>query len=227
VNSVIVFAAQYLIYLLVAAAALVWFLGDIRDKTIRAAEAALGLAFVGLGLLVAGHLHTDPRPFVHDPNSTPLLPHAADNGFPSDHSAAAGLLAGLVLRWRQLIGVAVAAGAVVVAWGRVAAHVHHAQDVLAGLVIGGAAAGLGIWVFGRLLAVLRRRGVLTVTGPAPPPTASAEPSSDLPTSASRSSRRGSRGCRDAPGGTKSALPRAEKTRRIRRCSTGARGSQEG
>ena len=52
-------------------------------------------------------------------------------------------------------------GAAVVAWARVAAHVHHAQDVLAGLAIGAVAAVLAIWLFGRVLAVLRRKGMLT------------------------------------------------------------------
>lgn len=160
VNTVVRFAAQYLLYLLVVAAGLVWLLGSRRDKLTWALEGVLGLAFVGIGILLAGHLHTDPRPFVHDPHSTPLFPHPADNGFPSDHSAAAGLLAVLVLHWRRLLGVAVAVGAAVVAWARVAAHVHHAQDVLAGLAIGAVAAALAIWVIGRVLAVLIRSGKL-------------------------------------------------------------------
>ena len=164
VNSVVRFAAQYLLYVLVLAAGLVWLFGSRRDKLAWALQGVLGLAFVGLGLLLAGHLHTDPRPFVHDPHSTPLFPHAADNGFPSDHSAAAGLLAALVLRWRWVAGIAVAVGAAVVAWARVAAHVHHAQDVLAGLVIGAIAAALAIWLIGRILKLLRRREVLTGYG---------------------------------------------------------------
>lgn len=162
-HSVIVFAAQYLIYLLLAVAALVWFLAGRADKAVWVLQAALGLLLVGIGLLVAGHLHTDPRPFVHDPSSVPLFPHAPDNGFPSDHSAAAGLLAALVIHWRRIVGAGVAVGAAVIAWGRVAGHVHHAQDVIAGLAIGAAAAALGIWLVGRLLTAARRRGM--VTGP--------------------------------------------------------------
>ena len=108
---------------------------------------------------MAAHLHTDPRPFVSD--GTPaLFPHPADNGFPSDHSAAAGLLAVLVARHRRVLGALVAAGAVVVAWARVAAHVHHAQDVVAGLGIGLLAGLAGIWLADLLVAVLERRGVV-------------------------------------------------------------------
>lgn len=61
VHSVIIFAAQYLIYFLLAVAALVWFLAARPDKVTWAAQATLGLLFVGIGLLVAqGCLPTPP-----------------------------------------------------------------------------------------------------------------------------------------------------------------------
>ena len=158
-DTLIVVIAQYLLYVLVVVAGLVWLLGSSREKAALTAEAVLGLVLVGIGLWVAGHLHTDPRPFVHDPASTPLFTHPADNGFPSDHSAVAGLLTALVYRYRQVLGGAVAAGAVLIAWSRVAAHVHHGQDVIAGLVIGVAAGVLAIWLASLLADVLRRRGL--------------------------------------------------------------------
>jgi membrane-associated phospholipid phosphatase len=157
VNPVIVFCAQYLIYALVAAVGVLWLLADRIRKVQWAAEAVLGLALVGLGIVVAAHLHADPRPFVSDPASTPLFPHPADNGFPSDHSAAAGLLAVLVLRYRRVVGGAVAVGAGLVAWARVAAHVHHAEDVVAGLAIGAAAGLIAVLLVRRLLQSLLRR----------------------------------------------------------------------
>jgi membrane-associated phospholipid phosphatase len=159
VNTLIVVIAQYLIYVLVILAGLVWLAGSTQQKVVLAAEAVLGLALVGLGILLAGHLHVDPRPFVHDPASKPLFPHPADNGFPSDHSAAAGLLTVLVIRYRRLVGVLVGVGALLIAWARVAAHVHHAQDVVAGLVIGVAAGALAMWLVSLLVATLSRRGL--------------------------------------------------------------------
>jgi undecaprenyl-diphosphatase len=158
-HTLIVLAAQYLLYVLALVAAVVWLVLDRAGKAVLAVEAVLGLALVGIGILVAAHLHTDPRPFVHDPHSRPFFPHAADNGFPSDHSAAAGLLAALVFRWKRLVGVLVAAGGAVVAWARVAAHVHHAQDVVAGLLIGAAAGVLAVWLVARLVAMARNRGL--------------------------------------------------------------------
>jgi undecaprenyl-diphosphatase len=158
VNTLIVVIAQYLLYLLVVLAGLVWLTGTSRQKAVLTAQAVLGLALVGIGIWVAARLHTDPRPFVHDPASEPLFAHAADNGFPSDHSAAAGLLTALVLRYKRTLGLVAAAGAVLIAWARVAAHVHHGQDVIAGLAIGAASGVLAIWLVSLLAAALHRRG---------------------------------------------------------------------
>jgi membrane-associated phospholipid phosphatase len=158
VNEPIVLIAQDLLYVLVLMAAGVWLTRDRRGKVDLAAEAVVGLVIVGIGLALASHLHSDPRPFVHDPHSAPLFPHPADNGFPSDHSAAAGLLTALVLRYKRWLGAVVAAGAVAIAWARVAAHVHHAQDVVAGLCIGLAAGVLAAWLVQLLVRRVERQG---------------------------------------------------------------------
>ena len=162
-HTLIVVIAQYLLYALALVAAVVWLILGRAGKVTLAVQAVVGLALVGIGIVLAGHLHTDPRPFVHDPHSTPFFAHAPDNGFPSDHSAAAGLLTVLVFWWKRLIGVVVAAGAALIAWSRVAAHVHHLQDVVAGLLIGAAAGALAIWIVTLLVGVARRRGYLAGT----------------------------------------------------------------
>jgi undecaprenyl-diphosphatase len=143
-STPIVAVAQYLLFGLALVAGLVWLTLDRAGRVRLAAEAVLGLAVLGLGIWLAGTLHVDPRPFVQDPSVHPLFPHPADNGFPSDHAAAGGLMTALVLRHRRTLGVLVGIGAVLVAAARVAAHVHHVQDVVAGLLIGFAAGGIGI-----------------------------------------------------------------------------------
>jgi membrane-associated phospholipid phosphatase len=140
VNTLVVVVAQYLLFGLALLAGLAWLTLDRAGKLRLAAEAVVGLAVLGLGIWLAGSLHVDPRPFVQDPSTHPLFPHPADNGFPSDHAAAAGLLTALVLRHRRTLGVVVGVGALLVAAARVAAHVHHVQDVVAGLLLGLAAA---------------------------------------------------------------------------------------
>jgi undecaprenyl-diphosphatase len=156
VTTLVVLVAQDLLYALVAVAALVWLLLPRPGKLQLALEAVLGLAVVGIGIWVAAHLHTDPRPFVRD--GTPaLFPHPADNGFPSDHSAALALLATVVARHRRVIGALMGVGAVLVAWARVGAHVHHLQDVLTGLGIGVLAGLAGIGLTALLLGRLAPR----------------------------------------------------------------------
>jgi undecaprenyl-diphosphatase len=146
VNPLIVAVAQYLLFGLALLAGLTWLALDRTGKMQIAVEAVLGLAVVGLGIWIAGSLHVDPRPFVQDPSTPALFPHPADNGFPSDHAAAGGLLTALVVGHRRALGAVVGVGAVLVAAARVAAHVHHVQDVVAGLLLGLVAGAVGILI---------------------------------------------------------------------------------
>jgi membrane-associated phospholipid phosphatase len=58
-----------------------------------------------------------------------------------------------------VLGALATVGAVLIAAARVAAHVHHVQDVVAGLTIGAAAGVLAVWIVDRTLAVRARRQV--------------------------------------------------------------------
>jgi membrane-associated phospholipid phosphatase len=157
-DSVIEFAAQYLLFIMVAGFAAFWLLGVDRAGKLRLGGAAvIGLILAAVFLVVAGKLHSDPRPFVQNPSLHPLFPHGKDNGFPSDHSIAAGLIAGLVLVWSRLWGSLFVLAAVCVAAARVAAHVHHVQDVVTGLILGGIAAVIGYYTAGAILAILQSR----------------------------------------------------------------------
>jgi membrane-associated phospholipid phosphatase len=153
VDSVIAFAAQYLLVIMTVAFVVFWLFGADRAGKLRLGGAAvLGLVLAGVLLIAAGKLHSDPRPFVQNPRLHPLFQHARDNGFPSDDSVAAGLLAGLVLFRSRLWGAMFALAAFCMAAARVAAHVHHVQDVVAGLILGGIAAVIGYYAAGAVLA---------------------------------------------------------------------------
>ncbi|HEX8092407.1 phosphatase PAP2 family protein, partial [Jatrophihabitans sp.] len=152
--------ANYLLIAMAAVALLTWMLREDRhSKTRSAAIALIGLVFAVLLLVTAAALHTDARPFVQDPSLHPLIRHSADNGFPSDHCVAAGLLASVVFFRHRLTGVVLAAAAVVLAAARVAAHVHHLQDVLAGLTLGALAGWLATVLLAKAaVSGLRYRG---------------------------------------------------------------------
>ena len=154
-DTVIVWAAQYLLWVMVAGFAAVWlFAEDRRGKVELAAQAIVGGVLMVIFLYVAKSVHHDPRPFVQNPHIKPLFGHSRDDGFPSDHSLAAGLMATLIFVRHRLLGLLFIAAAVAIAWARVAAHVHHLQDVLAGLLLGGLAAVLAVLL---VTIVLRQR----------------------------------------------------------------------
>jgi undecaprenyl-diphosphatase len=157
VSTLVVLVAQYLLFGLAAVTGLVWLTLDGGGRLRLAVAGVLGLAVLGAGIWVAGHLHVDPRPFVQDPSLRPLFPHPADNGFPSDHAAAGGLLTALTVYYRRRIGVLVGIGMALVAAARVAAHVHHVQDVVAGALIGLAAGAIGLLLAGLLVGAWQER----------------------------------------------------------------------
>lgn len=165
-DSLIAWVANYLLWVMVAGAAAYWLFGEDRAGKINlAASAVLGLLFT-LGLLVlASHVHSDPRPFVVDPSLRPLIAHSRDNGFPSDHSAAAALIATLILLRNRLYGLLFWLAAIAVGVARVAAHVHHVQDIIGGFVIGIVSAVVASLIVGWALTSRQRSARHAVTAP--------------------------------------------------------------
>jgi undecaprenyl-diphosphatase len=157
-DNLTVWVAKYLLYVMVAVFAAVWLLAERRAGRIELTVAAVvGLICCGVFIVVAGHVHNDPRPFVDHPNVHPLFSHSADNGFPSDHSVAAGLITTLIVYRHRVVGVVLALCAIAIAVARVHAEVHHTQDVVAGLLLGVLAAVIGLLVARPVTARVGRR----------------------------------------------------------------------
>lgn len=114
---------------------------------LRRAAVAAGLS-AALALVVARFLAAAvnrDRPFVDHPLAHNFLSHASDPGFPSDHATGAFAIGfALVLRDRTS-GIAALVLALVLSVGRVALGVHYPSDVLAGALLGLAAA-LVLWI---------------------------------------------------------------------------------
>jgi membrane-associated phospholipid phosphatase len=158
VDTLTVWTAQYLLWIMVVVFGAVWLFVESRTGKINlAVTAIIGLILALVLLYVAKDVHSDPRPFVQNPHIKPLFGHSTDNGFPSDHSVAAALIAVLVLARRRIVGAVLALAATAIAWARVAAHVHHLQDVLAGLALGALAAAIAVAVAAPLIALATRR----------------------------------------------------------------------
>lgn len=150
-QTLIVLVATYGLFVVVAGAALAWLREGWSGRTQMVVAGVVALIVVGVMIKVGSMLWTDPRPFVVD-GRAPMIAHPADNGFPSDHSAMAAVVAGAVLWWRRRLGLALLVVAVLVAAARVAARVHHVPDVAAGLAFGLVAAAVGIAVSRLLVA---------------------------------------------------------------------------
>jgi membrane-associated phospholipid phosphatase len=140
-DSLVVAVAQYFLFLILVAAALTWLFLPRRDKVGLAVQAIVSLVIVVVLIRLAA-IHTDPRPFAVDQSIKPLFAHPADNGFPSDHTAVAATLALLVMAYRRWLGALLLIGSVLLGAARVAAQVHHVQDIVAGILIAALAVGI-------------------------------------------------------------------------------------
>jgi undecaprenyl-diphosphatase len=112
-----------------------------RDRLLLGA--ALAVAASGVALAVAAllaRLVDRPRPFVAHPQIHAFLAHAADPSFPSDHATAAFAIAAVLLVRFGRPALPVLLAAVALAASRVLIGLHYPTDVLAGAVIGTAAA---------------------------------------------------------------------------------------
>lgn len=95
-NTVIVWIAPGLLWMVGAAWVAVWILVSRRDGLVSAGTQVV-TAVVGVALMLAARvLRHDPRPFGKNPAVHPVFPHAAADGLPSDQAVAAGAMVGLV-----------------------------------------------------------------------------------------------------------------------------------
>ena len=107
-----------------------------------------GLATVIL-VKIAGLVYTHPRPFVVH-HMAPLVAHVADNGFPSDHSAAAGLAVAFLWARSRPSAIIALVFALLVGAARIAVQLHWPIDVIAGYSFGIIGGSVAFFIFQRL-----------------------------------------------------------------------------
>lgn len=102
-----------------------------------AATAGLGSAALALGInrLIAAEIWDRHRPYAEHSIAHPWS-STTDPSFPSDHASAAFAIAFAVLAFSLPAGALFLAGAVAVAFSRIAGGLHYPSDVGAGFVIG-------------------------------------------------------------------------------------------
>ena len=135
-NILIIFTAKYLLFIS-AAIAVLYFLKQPRQK--QKEMLIFAVILLPLSYIVAkivSHFYFDPRPFVAG-HFTPILPHAADNGFPSDHTLLGAAIAFAVFHSNKRLGLLLLLLAILVGIARVLAGVHHITDILSSIIIVG------------------------------------------------------------------------------------------
>lgn len=98
-------------------------------------EGALGSAVTIILVKAGALLYVHPRPFVVH-HVLPLVNHAADNSFPSDHAAAAGLAVAYLWPRSPAAATAAAAFGLLVGAARIAAQLHWPIDIAGGYMFG-------------------------------------------------------------------------------------------
>jgi undecaprenyl-diphosphatase len=133
-TPMIIFAAKYLLYVILAIA-FAWFLRQPRARQKEVVIAGALMALIAFALArIASLSYVDPRPFVTD-HVLPLFPHAADNGFPSDHALLGAVVSLTLFRYGRRIGSVLLFLTLCVGLARVAANVHHLIDVAGSFLI--------------------------------------------------------------------------------------------
>lgn len=142
------FAAQYLIYGVLAIVVGLWIWGrPSRRGALLAVVVAAALA-LGVNQLL-GLMWYEPRPFMIGLGHS-LLAHVPENSFPSDHATLVWALgAGLVATGASLTaGIVVGAAGLMIAWARVYLGLHFPIDMATSAIIA-VPAGFAAWALQR------------------------------------------------------------------------------
>lgn len=131
----ITFTAQYLIYI-VFLLAFIFTLQKLPSSKYRRfiLLCITSLVFAVILDKLASSLFYNPRPFLVD-GTVPLFPHSPGNGFPSNHTVIAVLIAGLIWTLDKRRGLILGAMAAAIGLARVQANVHHLIDIVCGAAI--------------------------------------------------------------------------------------------
>lgn len=137
-DSLMKFSARDLVFLVPPLLLVMWFWpSSERALNQRLALATAVAAVVALGLAAAvAHFVFEARPFISDGDTHLLIRHAADNGFPSDHTTLAFAVAGAILVWRRSLGLVCLVLATALGIARIYVGVHWPSDIIGGAVVG-------------------------------------------------------------------------------------------
>lgn len=153
-NNIIIFCASYLYLFIILGIGIAWLrtTKNLKLQFIVATVIAGVIAFILSR--IASKVYYDPRPFVTE-HVKPLIAHAADNGFPSDHALLTMTLTAITYFYNKKLALSMLLLTVIVGISRILAKIHSPLDIGAGWLFGivGAVAGyyLTLWLFNKYI----------------------------------------------------------------------------
>lgn len=155
-DSLIKFCAQYLFVFVVLLIVIAWLRAERSLKSKFLATAILAGIIALIISRIASKLYYDPRPFVTE-HVKPLIAHAADNGFPSDHALFTATLTAVAYFFNKKYASVMLVLTIIVGVARILAKVHSPLDIAAGWVLGVIGAVLAYFIIDRLFKKYQKR----------------------------------------------------------------------
>ncbi len=129
-----IFAASYLWYVIIGIAVVHFLTQSWPEKKRMLIFAALVLPLVYIASMLGGALYYDPRPFVAE-HFTPLIPHKANNGFPSDHVLWSAAMSAIIFPGNRYLSLILWVLTILVGASRVYVGVHHPIDIVGSILM--------------------------------------------------------------------------------------------
>lgn len=104
----------------------------LKKELLKFSIPTLGITFI-IGKILNHYIYNS-RPFVKE-GFSPLIAHAPDNGFPSDHMLLVASIAMIITFYNKKLGMWLWILAILVGISRIAVGVHHPIDILASAAI--------------------------------------------------------------------------------------------
>jgi undecaprenyl-diphosphatase len=151
-NTIYIIGAKYLFIVPVLVMLLVFFRAS---KSLKKQLLIFSILTFGLALIIGktlNHFIYNSRPFVKN-GFSPLIEHAPDNGFPSDHMLLVASVAMIISFYNRKIGTFLWILAILIGLSRIMVGVHHPIDIVGSALIAIVSSTVVYWV-------LKKRRVL-------------------------------------------------------------------
>ncbi|MDQ3089777.1 MAG: phosphatase PAP2 family protein [bacterium] len=133
-DALFIFGAKYL-FLISILIGLIWFI--YLPRSLKKSRFIFGVLSSTLTFLIgktSSYFYFNARPFVVG-KFTPLIEHAPNNGFPSDHTLLVAVIASIIFIFNKRLGLALGFIALFVGFSRIYTGVHHSLDILGSFII--------------------------------------------------------------------------------------------